>query len=75
VSINPFDDNGSFPSWSTAREQHNQWQAFRDVPAAWWLVYGEADRAVCLGDIEQNRTDIQPASLREKSAAGRGVDK
>jgi uncharacterized protein YbdZ (MbtH family) len=37
--------------------------------------YREADRSVCLDYIEQNWTDIRPASLREKSAARRGVDK
>jgi len=50
VSINPFDDdNGSFFVLVNDEEQHSLWPAFADVPAGWRVVYGEADRAACLG--------------------------
>jgi uncharacterized protein YbdZ (MbtH family) len=47
---------------------------FADVPAGWRVVYGEAERAACLDDIEQNWTDIRPKSLRDPLAAGRASD-
>jgi uncharacterized protein YbdZ (MbtH family) len=37
-------------------EQRSLWPAFADVRAGWRAVYGEADRAACLGYIEQNWT-------------------
>jgi uncharacterized protein YbdZ (MbtH family) len=75
VSINPFDHNGSFFVLVNDEEQHNLWHVLSHVPAGWRLVYGEADHAVCLDHVEQNWTDIRPVSLRENSAAGRGVNK
>jgi uncharacterized protein YbdZ (MbtH family) len=73
ININPFDDeNGSFFVLVNDEEQHSLWPAFADVPARWRLVYGEADRAVCLDYIEQNWTDIRPKSLRERLTEGSG---
>jgi len=55
VSINPFDDeNGSFFVLVNDEEQHSLWPVFADVPAGWRVVCGEAERAACLDDIEQN---------------------
>jgi uncharacterized protein YbdZ (MbtH family) len=74
VSINPFDDdNGSFLFLVNDEEQHSLWLAFADVPAGWGVVYGEADRVVCVNDIERNWRDIRPKSLRE-TPAGSGFD-
>jgi uncharacterized protein YbdZ (MbtH family) len=75
VSVNPFDDDGSFLVLVNDEEQHSLWPAFADVPAGWRVVYGEADRAACLDYIEQNWPDIRPKSLRERLAEGRGVNK
>ena len=75
VSINPFDDDdGSFFVLVNDEEQHSLWPVFADVPAGWRVVYGEADRAACLDYIEQNWTDIQQKSLRERLAEGRASD-
>ncbi len=74
MSTNPFDDDGSFFVLVNDEEQHSLWPTFADVPAGWRVVYGEADRAVCLDYIEQNWTDIRPKSLRERLAEGRGFD-
>jgi uncharacterized protein YbdZ (MbtH family) len=73
VSINPFDDDdGTFFVLVNYEEQHSLWPAFADVPAGWRVVYGEAERAICLDYIEQNWTDIRPKSLRDRLAAGQG---
>ncbi len=46
MSINAFDDdNGSFFVLVNNEEQRSLWPTFADVPAGWWVVYGEADRA------------------------------
>ncbi len=72
MSINPFDDeNGTFFVLVNDEDQHSLWPSFADMPAGWWVVYGEASRAECLEYIEQNWTDIRPRSLRE-SIARRG---
>jgi uncharacterized protein YbdZ (MbtH family) len=76
VRINPFDDdNGSFVVLVNDEEQHSLWPAFADLSAGWRVVYGEADRAGCLGYIERNWTDIRPKSLREGLAERRAFDR
>jgi uncharacterized protein YbdZ (MbtH family) len=45
-----------------------------DVPAGWQMVYGEAARAVCLDNAEQNCTEIRPISLRQRLAQGRDFE-
>lgn len=75
MSTNPFDDDkGTFVVLVNDEEQHSLWPAFADVPAGWWAVYGEADRAACVSYIEQNWTDIRPRSLRHRMAEGPGSD-
>ncbi|MGE2692118.1 MbtH family protein [Mycolicibacterium pulveris] len=76
MSSNPFDDeNGSFFVLVNHEEQHSLWPAFADVPAGWQVVYGEADRGVCLEFIEQNWPDIRPKTLRERLAVGGASDR
>jgi uncharacterized protein YbdZ (MbtH family) len=66
MSINPFDDvKGTFLVLVNDEDQYSAWPAFADVPAGWRTVYGEADRTACLNYIEQNWSDIRPASLRD----------
>jgi uncharacterized protein YbdZ (MbtH family) len=72
LSTNPFDDdNARFLVLVNDEEQHSLWPAFADVPMGWRVVYGEADRAACLDNIEQNWPDIRPKSLRERLTHGR----
>ncbi len=75
MSINPCHDAmAAFFVLVNDEEQHSLWPAFADVPAGWRVVYGEADRAACLEDIEQNGTDIRPKGLRERRAESRAFD-
>jgi uncharacterized protein YbdZ (MbtH family) len=76
VSTNPFDDDkGSFVVLINDEEQHSLWPTFAVFPAGWRVVYGEAERGICLEYIEQNWPDIRPKSLRERLAVGRGPDR
>ena len=76
MSINPFDDDGgSFFVLVNDEEQRSLWPAFAEVPDGWRVVFGEADRVECLDYIEQNWTDIRPKSLRDRLAAGGGLDR
>lgn len=71
MTIDPFDDDiGSCVVLVNGGKQHSLRATFADVPAG-WPGYGEADRAVCLDDVEQNWTDIRPRSLGERLVAGR----
>jgi len=73
LSSNPFDDdNGSFVVLANDEEQHSLWPSFVDIPAGWYVVHGEADRAACLAYIEQNWTDIRPKRLRARLARNSG---
>ncbi|MEY9928574.1 uncharacterized protein YbdZ (MbtH family) [Catenulispora sp. GP43] len=70
MSTNPFDDeNGSFYVVVNDEDQHSLWPVFAEVPAGWRVAFGEANRADCLGYVEQNWTDLRPRSLREAMAA------
>jgi uncharacterized protein YbdZ (MbtH family) len=61
---NPFEDeNGTFLVLVNAENQHSLWPAGLDVPAGWTTVHGEDTRAACLEYVEQNWTDLRPASL------------
>ena len=74
MTANPFDDdNGSFFVLVNDEDQHSLWPSFADVPSGWRVVYGEADRAACVGYIEESWTDIRPKSLRDRLGAGREV--
>ncbi|WP_046727041.1 MbtH family protein [Streptomyces humi] len=61
---NPFEDeNGTYKVLVNDENQHSLWPAWIDVPAGWTVVLGDADRQSCLAFIEENWTDIRPASL------------
>ncbi|MEU6199603.1 MbtH family protein [Streptomyces sp. NPDC048278] len=61
---NPFEDeNGTYKVLVNDENQHSLWPAWIDVPAGWTVAFGEADRQACLAWIEENWTDIRPASL------------
>ena len=75
MNINPFDDeSGGFLVLVNGEEQHSLWPTFSDVPAGRRVVYGEADRAACSDDIEQNGPDVRPKSLHERLAWGCAFD-
>lgn len=64
-TTNPFDDeNGVFRVLRNDEEQHSLWPEFAPVPAGWHAVHGPDSRAACLAHIEENWTDLRPASLR-----------
>ncbi|WP_235926168.1 MbtH family protein [Actinokineospora pegani] len=61
---NPFDDDsGRFLVLVNDENQHSLWPSFVDVPAGWTTVHPEDSREACLAYIEQNWTDMRPASL------------
>ncbi|WP_089102479.1 MbtH family protein [Streptomyces hyaluromycini] len=61
---NPFEDeNGTYKVLVNDENQHSLWPAWIDVPAGWTVAFGEAGRQACLAWIEENWTDIRPASL------------
>ena len=63
--MNPFDDEtGEFLVLRNDEGQHSLWPSFAPVPAGWESVYGVAARAACVAYINENWTDIRPASLR-----------
>lgn len=67
--MNPFDDDsGTFLVVVNAENQHSLWPSFAEVPAGWEVVHGPADRQTCLDYIEENWTDMRPASLVRQMA-------
>ncbi|ALC26893.1 MULTISPECIES: MbtH family protein [Streptomyces] len=66
---NPFDSaDGSFLVLVNDDGQHSLWPAFADVPGGWSVVFGAAERAACLTYVDENWTDLRPASLVAASA-------
>ncbi|MEU3273854.1 MbtH family protein [Saccharomonospora sp. NPDC006951] len=62
---NPFDDNdGRFYVLVNDEEQHSLWPTFAAVPDGWRIVFGEDSREACLAYVEENWTDLRPASIR-----------
>lgn len=62
---NPFEDpQGRFFVLVNEEQQHSLWPTFAEVPAGWTKVFGEDDRDACLAYVEENWTDLRPASIR-----------
>ncbi|MEU8462373.1 MbtH family NRPS accessory protein [Streptomyces sp. NPDC029003] len=51
-------------------EQYSIWWADRDLPAGWHAEGTEGTREECLARITELWTDLRPASLRRRMAAG-----
>jgi MbtH protein len=67
---NPFDDeDGSFLVLSNDEAQYSLWPSFLEVPAGWAAVGPSGARSECLTWIDQNWTDMRPASLRRAMEA------
>ena len=72
--IRTWKKDGGFFVLVNDKEQHSLWPTFADVSTGWRVVCGEADRAACLDNIEQNWSDIRPKSLRVRMAVGRALE-
>ncbi|MFD7860474.1 MbtH family protein [Streptomyces microflavus] len=67
---NPFDnEDGVFHVLVNDEGQHSLWPAFVAVPAGWSAVVSDGTRQTCLDYIEENWTDLRPASLAATDAA------
>ncbi|MBY8882685.1 MbtH family protein [Actinacidiphila acidipaludis] len=61
---NPFDDaEATFHVVVNDENQHALWPVFAEVPAGWRVVLADSARPQALAYIEENWTDIRPASL------------
>lgn len=61
---NPFEDaDGTYLVLVNDEGQHSLWPSFVEVPAGWTCVVPETDRQSCLDYINENWTDMRPASL------------
>jgi len=67
---NPFDDEeGEFVVLVNEERQHSLWPAHLDVPPGWSTTGPRGQREVCMQWIDNNWTDLRPASLiREMEA-------
>ena len=61
---NPFEDpDGTYVVLVNDEGQHSLWPSFVDVPAGWTVAFGESSRSACLEFVNENWTDMRPASL------------
>lgn len=61
---NPFDDeNGEFYVLVNDENQHSLWPTFADIPAGWKQVFGPGSRQEAVDYVNENWTDLRPASL------------
>jgi uncharacterized protein YbdZ (MbtH family) len=61
---NPFEnEDGQFLVLVNHENQHSLWPASIEVPAGWTTVQDAASRSAALTYIEENWTDLRPASL------------
>ena len=61
---NPFENpDGSYLVLVNDEGQHSLWPDFIDVPAGWSVAKTGDTRDACLAYIEENWTDMRPASL------------
>ncbi|PRH75783.1 MbtH family protein [Streptomyces solincola] len=68
TATNPFeDDDARYLVLVNDENQHSLWPAFAEVPAGWTRVHGEDSRQGCAAYVEENWTDMRPASLAARS--------
>ncbi|GGY52759.1 MbtH family protein [Streptomyces djakartensis] len=62
--MNPFDNAGGvFVVLVNDEGQYSLWPSSCEVPHGWRTVYGQDTRDACLAYVEENWTDMRPASL------------
>ncbi|WP_405749612.1 MbtH family NRPS accessory protein [Streptomyces sp. NBC_01411] len=62
--MNPFDDpEAGYLVLVNDEGQFSLWPDFAEVPAGWKITRPAADRASCVEFINENWTDMRPASL------------
>lgn len=67
---NPFEDpDASYRVLVNHEGQHSLWPASLATPDGWTVAFGTGTRARCLEYIEENWTDMRPASLIRAQAA------
>lgn len=70
----PFEENdGSYRVLRNDEQQFSLWPTSVDVPAGWEVALNEANRQDCLAYVEENWTDMRPASLRSAMASPPGA--
>jgi len=57
------DDERNFVALVNQEKQYSLWPVDLNVPTGWTLMYGPDTRAAVLKRIEQQWTDMRPASL------------
>ena len=61
---NPFEnEDGTYLVLVNHENQHSLWPATITVPEGWTTVHGQDTRQSCLDYIEENWTDLRPASV------------
>ncbi|MDF4252951.1 MULTISPECIES: MbtH family protein [Streptomyces] len=67
---NPFEDpDGTYVVLVNDEGQHSLWPEFIDVPDGWTVAKSADTRDACLAYVEENWTDMRPASLIAAMAA------
>lgn len=62
---NPFDDpNAEFEVVQNSEGQYSIWPTFREIPQGWEKVGKRGNNETCMNYIEENWTDMRPASLK-----------
>lgn len=63
---NPFEaEDASYVVLRNDEHQYSLWPVTIDVPAGWEIAKSADTRAACLQFVEENWTDMRPASLAE----------
>jgi MbtH protein len=57
------DEDGEFLVLANAENQHSLWPGVLRIPAGWNIVFGPDTRQNCLDYVDENWTDMRPASL------------
>jgi MbtH protein len=70
VDRNDEADNAEYDVVINTEEQYSIWRVERALPRGWSKVGKRGGKADCLAYIEQNWTDMRPASLRRKMNGG-----
>lgn len=64
MTTNPFEDaDGVYLVLVNDENQHSLWPERIPVPEGWTQAFGPDGRDACLAYVEENWTDLRPASL------------
>jgi MbtH protein len=69
MSVNAFDDEGTFVVLVNHEEQYSLWPVDKEIPKGWSATGQQGTKKECMAYVDEVWTDMRPLSLRRAMQA------